>query len=302
MDGPPCFALCVALFLAQVSPGSQSGPAPRELFVQVNGITLHYLDWDGTGEPLVFLTGFGTPAQTFDSIAAGIRNRFHVYALTRRGMPPSDVPVTGYDLATLVGDVIGFLDAKGLDRVHLVGHSLAGLEMTELATRWPSRVRSLVYFDAIADPRTANEALQSDPLGGVPATGPVWAQISRWWTQHTVDFSGVKAPVLALVATQAHHPGLSPTTPPEARARADQYWTSTIVPLVNRWTERFREQVPQARVVTLPDASHYFYIERSAEVLRQMEAFYGSFADRTSASALKGALNGHQTHRLAAVR
>ena len=269
-----CLALWMATLFPQTAPVPRIEPVPHAHFVQANGIKLHYLDWDGTGQPLVFLTGFGTPAETFDSIALGLRDRFHVYALTRRGLAPSDEPSRGYDLATLVADVVGFLDAKKLDRVHLVGHSLAGLEMTEFATRWPTRVLSLVYLDGIADPKSANEALQSDPLGGSPASGAVWTQISRWWTQYSVDFSGVKAPTLALEAGQSHNPGISLKTPPEVRARAEQYWTSTIVPLKNRWADRFRQQVPQARIVKLQDVSHYFYLERPADVLGEMNVFY----------------------------
>ena len=267
-------ALWLATLWPQAAPAPRIGPAPQAQFVQANGIRLHYLDWGGSGQPLVCLTGFGTPAETFDAIAQGLRDRFHVYALTRRGLAPSDEPKNGYDLATLVADIVGFLDAKGLDRVHLVGHSLAGLEMTEIATRWPARVRSLVYLDAIADPRSANEALQSDPLRTVPSAGVVWTQISRWWTQYSVDFSGVKAPALALVAHQSQNPGLPEKTPPEMRARAEQYWTSTIVPLKKRWVDRFGQQVPQARVVNLQDVGHYFYVEHPADVLVQMNLFY----------------------------
>ena len=173
-----CLAWWLAVIFPRTTPTPRNGLAPQVQFVQANGVRLHYLDWGGTGEPLVFLTGFGTPADTFDALAVGLRDRFYVYALTRRGLAPSDEPATGYDLATLVADVIGFLDAKGLGRVHLVGHSLAGLEMTALATQWPRRVRSLVYLDAIADPKTANEVLQSDPLGTVPASGAVWNEVT----------------------------------------------------------------------------------------------------------------------------
>ena len=107
-----CLALWLAMLFPQTAPVPRTEPVPQAHFVQANGLKLHYLDWDGTGQPLVFLTGFGTPAETFDSIALGLRDRFHVYALTRRGLAPSDEPSRGYDLATLVADVVGFLDAR----------------------------------------------------------------------------------------------------------------------------------------------------------------------------------------------
>ena len=247
---------------------------PAEHFFQSNGIRLHSLDWGGSGEPLLCLTGFGTPADTFQDLAIGLRDKFHVYALTRRGLAPSDAPQAGYELSVLVADVVAFLDARGIDRIHLVGHSLAGLEMTELATRYPKRVLSVVYLDAIADPATANRVLQDDPLRTSPATGDVWSQISRWWSQYSVDFSGVKSPALALVAEQDQNPGIPPTASPELRARAEAFWRTAIIPLMNRWTENFRRDVPQARVVVLQGAEHYFYVERAPEVLTEVRRFY----------------------------
>jgi hypothetical protein len=49
------------LALAGVSGQTESSRSFSEHFVKANGIRLHYLDWGGQGEPVVFLTGFGTP-------------------------------------------------------------------------------------------------------------------------------------------------------------------------------------------------------------------------------------------------
>lgn len=125
---------------------------------------------------------------------------------------------------------MAFLDAKKLQRAHLVGHSLAGLELTQIASRWPRRVRSLVYLDGITDPATAYAVLQKDPLGSSPATGDVWTQISRWWNGYSVDFSGVAAPTLAISAIQERHPGIPPDATTEERERAEAYWRTAAVP------------------------------------------------------------------------
>ena len=247
-----------------------------EHFVEANGIRLHYLDWGGQGEPLVFLTGFATPAASFNDLAVGLRGRFHVYGLTRRGFPPSETSASGYELATLVADVMAFLDAMGMPRVHLVGHSLAGLELTQIASRWPGRVRSLVYLDAIADPLTAHALLQKDPLNSSPATGAVWMEISRWWEGYSVEFSGVKAPTLAISAVQERHPGIPPDASIAVRERAESYWRTAALPIQQRWFARFRRQVPQARVVTYRNTNHYFYLDRGADVLAEIRNFYSA--------------------------
>ena len=264
------------LALAAVFGVTESSRSFSEHFVEANGIRLHYLDWGGQGGPVVFLTGFGTPAETFNDLAVGLRDRFHVYALTRRGFPPSQTPASGYELATLVADVMAFLDAKELPRVHLVGHSLAGLELTQIASHWPGRVRSLVYLDGIADPATAYAVLQKDPLSPSPATGAVWTQISRWWNGYSVDFSRVVAPTLSISAIQGRHPGIPPDATIEIRERADLYWRTVAVPTKERWLATFRREVPHARVITYPDASHYYYLDRSADVLGEMKRFYST--------------------------
>ena len=63
--------------LAAVFGLTESSRSFSEHFVEANGIRLHYLDWGGQGEPVVFLTGFGTPAETFKDLAVGLRDRFH---------------------------------------------------------------------------------------------------------------------------------------------------------------------------------------------------------------------------------
>ncbi|MCC7009606.1 MAG: alpha/beta hydrolase [Acidobacteria bacterium] len=253
-----------------------SGSGYSEHFIESRGVKLHSLDWGGQGEPLVILTGFGTPADTFGDLAVGLRDRFHVYALTRRGMAPSAVPASGYELEMLVADVIAFLDAKQLARVHLVGHSIAGLEMTEIASRWPERVRSLVYLDAIADPASAHAVLQKDPLNQTPSTGAVWAEINRWWSGHSVNFQRVKSPTLAITALEGRRPDIPPDASAELRSRAQEYWRTAIVPLKERWIATFQQQVPQAKMVTFEGADHYFYLSRGAETLTEMRRFYDS--------------------------
>ena len=71
-------------------------------FVNVNGIRLHYLDWGGKGESMLFLHGIGDTAHIFDDFAPQLTGQFHVLALTRRGFGSSSQPEGGYDLPRMV--------------------------------------------------------------------------------------------------------------------------------------------------------------------------------------------------------
>lgn len=154
-------ALGVAVALASCTapappppPAPPTGPTtvvPQDLFARVNGVTLHYLDWGGTGDLLLFLPGWGHTAHSFDGIAPAFTDRYHVMGLTRRGHGASEKPAPGYGLETLVQDVVAFLDAVGAKRTILVGHSFAGLEMPLVAARIPVRIAGLVFLDAVYD-------------------------------------------------------------------------------------------------------------------------------------------------------
>lgn len=117
-------------------------------FVNINGIKLHYLDWGGNGNVLLFLAGMGCNAHIFDDFAPRFNDKFHVMALTRRGHGESDHPETGYDVDTLTEDIRGFLDALGIDTVILAGHSMANVELSHFFALYPDRVLKLIFLDA----------------------------------------------------------------------------------------------------------------------------------------------------------
>lgn len=117
-------------------------------------VTLEVLDWGGTGRPIVLLAGLGNTAHVFDEFATRLTALGHVYGITRRGYGKSSVPAQGYDADRLTDDVVAVLDALKLERPVLIGHSIAGEELSSLAARYPLRAGVLVYLDAAGD-RTA---------------------------------------------------------------------------------------------------------------------------------------------------
>jgi len=144
------------------SDGWVDGARHKPGFVTVApGVRIHYLDFGGTGEPVVLLAGLGNTAHAYDDFAPALTDRYHVIALTRRGFGESSHPKTGYETPQLVDDILAALDRLHLGRVVLIGHSIAGEEMTLLAGEHPDRVSKLVYLDAAYDRVTADSLLDA---------------------------------------------------------------------------------------------------------------------------------------------
>jgi pimeloyl-ACP methyl ester carboxylesterase len=113
-----------------------------------DGVQLEVLDWGGRGRPILLLAGLGDTAHVFDDFAPRLTDRHHVYGVTRRGFGNSSAPDSGYDFDRLAEDVIGVVDALGLEEPIVVGHSFAGEEMHILGNRHAAEVAALVYIDA----------------------------------------------------------------------------------------------------------------------------------------------------------
>jgi Predicted hydrolases or acyltransferases (alpha/beta hydrolase superfamily) len=121
----------------------------RRRFVNVEKtVKLETLDWGGTGRPVVLLAGAGNTAHVFDEFAPKLTDRYHVYAITRRGFGASSAPTWGYLADSLGDDVLAVLDSLHLQRPVLIGHSIAGEELSSIGSRHPERVAGLVYLDA----------------------------------------------------------------------------------------------------------------------------------------------------------
>jgi len=157
-----------------------SSPHTTRFIAVEDGVQLEVLDWGGplpqgpgqaaqTGPPIVLLAGLGGTAHHFDDIAPLLGRRHRVIAVTRRGHRGSSPAASGYGFARLAEDVVRVLDAVGIDRPVIVGHSFAGEELHVLGARYSTRIRGLVYVDAAFD---RGDDADNDAFKGLPQTVP----------------------------------------------------------------------------------------------------------------------------------
>jgi pimeloyl-ACP methyl ester carboxylesterase len=172
-----------------------------------DGTSIAYRDYGGQGDALILLTGLGNSAVVYDDFAPRFTDEYRVVAVTRRGFGGSGKPTTGYDTTTRAADDLAVLDKLAIDEAVFVGHSVAGSELAELATRHADRVSGLVFLDAVAQPLTPDRAAAVEDCA---------AHTESWAPGRTITDD----PMVGLLAQQQARVPFP--LPPSARAELDE--------------------------------------------------------------------------------
>jgi esterase len=120
---------------------SRSSTAPRAL-------PLAYSDPRGAGTPVLLVHGFGHNRAVWEKQARALPEGLRPIAVDLRGHAESPwSPAGEYDLPCYAADLEALADALGLERLHVVAHSLGGSIATLFCARAGARIRSLTLVD-----------------------------------------------------------------------------------------------------------------------------------------------------------
>ncbi|MFF2051090.1 alpha/beta fold hydrolase [Leifsonia sp. NPDC058194] len=231
-----------------------------------------YEEVSGAGDPVLLLHGGFCSLESLRAQGDALAVDHRVHAFERPGHGRSADVEGDYSYERGLVETIAYLDAKGLDRVDVIGYSDGAILGLLLALAHPERVRSLVAISANLDPSAfthsaeAAEAVVLDPLG-TPA--------------HVAD-AGEPEPDVE----RMHYDRLSPDGPEHAEvvlAKLFRLWTSepridpadlagitarTLVMSGDRDTIRpdhsllIAASIPGAQLAILPGATHGLVAER----------------------------------------
>ena len=274
-------------------------PSPHEVrFVTVDSsVKLEVLDWGGSGRPVLFVGCYLT-GHVYDDIAPKLTDRFHVYAVTRRGIGASDRPTTGYDPQRRTADILEVIDALKMQKPILVGNSCGGAILHSLGADHPERVGGLVYLDAAEDPTLTASDYEQIPVDratlpkqvGKPQNIVFPEAERRQLVEQPIDpgirkaitqdnnvkpaFAKIRVPVLAIYRTTTMEQALKEYPPQNENERAalNQGYASARA-MLTKWQRDLLAGVPNAKIVELPGANLYMFISNEADVIRELRAF-----------------------------
>ncbi|NJO36658.1 MAG: acetoin dehydrogenase dihydrolipoyllysine-residue acetyltransferase subunit, partial [Rhizobiales bacterium] len=122
-----------------------SGPEPET--VDAGGTRVRYLKMGGAaGTPLMFIHGYGGDFNNWMFNQETLAATSTTYAIDLPGHGGSTKAVGDGSLDVFVRAVLAFMDSQGIERAHLVGHSMGGATSIALARKAGDRVASLTLI------------------------------------------------------------------------------------------------------------------------------------------------------------
>ncbi|HTY55203.1 MAG TPA: alpha/beta hydrolase [Candidatus Binataceae bacterium] len=118
--------------------------------VDVRDVRLHYIDWGGSGAPIVLLHATGLLGRIYRPIAQALTAVGHVFSYDQRGHGDSgraEPPV--YDWAMTARDLQEFIRAMGLQGARAFGHSAGATAIGAVASRNPELITRAVLVEPV---------------------------------------------------------------------------------------------------------------------------------------------------------
>lgn len=127
-----------------------------------NGIALPCVEHgDRDGLPLLLLHGYTDSWRSFEPVLPLFTDDLRAIAITQRGHGDASKPAEGYTPADFASDAVAVLDALGIERAVVCGHSLGSFVAQRIALDHPDRVAGLILVGSFPKMRgnAAAEAL-----------------------------------------------------------------------------------------------------------------------------------------------
>lgn len=287
---------------------------PVDSFVQANGLRLHYRRWQAAAAqsnrpPILLLHGLASSSFIWNLTAPLLAAQgYEVIALDQRGHGESAKPDDGYDFATILADDRAVIQALGLHRPILAGHSWGAMAALEYAAAPDADLTALILIDGalhqfsqrpgwslekalteLAPPRYAG--VSRETFLGFFSHSPlaqIWTPAIEASVLHIVDQhpDGTISPRLTfehhlqIIEAMWHQPTLElyerihcPLQLIMAEQEPSNSATRLRAELRERGLERIRALQPAARIVRLPDTIHDIPLQRPQRLAEEMLAF-----------------------------
>jgi non-heme chloroperoxidase len=264
---------------------SQSGEELKSVTLET-GIEMVYVEQGRkNGIPVILVHGYTDSHHSFDRNLPRFSRNFHVFAIDQRGHGDSSKPACCYAQADFANDIPAFMDAVGLERTSLVGHSMGSFVVQNVALDFPERVDALVLIGSgptIAGNPVALELEAAvdeltDPVDPEFALG---FQASTFFRPIPQSFLDTAVADSLKVPASIWQQALDGLIAEDHSAELDQIEAPTLILfgdqdifLTAADQAELDAEIPDSTLVTYPDTGHGTHVERPREVTRAIRRF-----------------------------
>ena len=257
---------------------TRDGRTPASAWATVCGARMHYrfsteAAPSAHAYPVVLVHGLSVSSAYMRPTMRALALHARLYAPDLPGFGKSEKPDHILDVPELADALRAWMDALSLERVHLLGHSLGAQVVVDFASRWPSRVASLILAGPTTDPRAPSVPRQAlrlllDMPRETPAFWPIvtmeYLAAGPRRTIRTMQ-AGVRDPFveklrglrLPLLVVRGSRDPIAPEA----------------------WTKKIASLVPGARHATISGGPHAINFNNPKELAALILAFVGEISE-----------------------
>lgn len=251
--------------------------------VTANGITIAY-EITGSGPPLVLVAGLGYSRWMWHKMVPGLAENFTVLHYDNRGVGETDKPSGPYNAQLLAEDLCCLLEALGIEKTAVFGHSMGGFIAQAFALAYPEKLTKLVLsatnfggprhvpvtqealavlMDTTSEPltRLRNGILISCAAGFAERQPEIVEEWVNYRANHPIDPAGYQAQMgvgLSLMSQEAcfEHKLAAVTAPTLILSGAED----KVVPPAN--VDLLAKAIPHTETAIIEQAGHFFPFEQ----------------------------------------
>jgi pimeloyl-ACP methyl ester carboxylesterase len=261
---------------------------------RLNGISISY-QVEGQGEPLVMIMGFAASRIGWMPQVPFFKEYYRVITFDNRGAGKSDKPPGPYSTRIMADDTVKLMDLLGIEKAHIMGLSMGGMIAQELAINYPQRVMKLVLASTYArQDETSGDTLEQARFLHMTPEKKTGAMVRLAFNKPLYRFAfGLLARVQTRFTGASARVGIAGQS--EACLKhdtLDRLSSITAPTLVIVGTgdriikpvssEVIAGKIPNAKLVEVESASHYFPFELKNVFNREVLNFLKSDAPSTN--------------------
>jgi len=263
------------------------------MIIESNGTRIHVTQ-SGSGElTLVFLHYYGGSSRTWRAVASELSDRYRIVATDHRGWGDSEAPDDGYRIADLAADAQGVIEALGLQRYILVGHSMGGKVAQLMASHRPTGLEGLVLVaPSPPSPARLSDEQRAMLTGAYHTRESVEFVIDHVLTAQRLDADQreqiVEDSLRGAPQAKAGWPNVAMREDITAAAASINVPTIVIagerdqVDNIATLQKELLPHIPHAAMHVLPDVGHLSPLEAPADVARLIAQFVAGIGDKSA--------------------